>query len=67
MTLLQPEYQTNGTVSYTLQSVPNNRDPMDDNGVDYTNAQAWMSPAAGKKWTANISASSTTPKTKWTN
>ena len=42
MTLLQPEYQTNGTVNYTLQSVPNNRDPMDDNGVDYTNSQAWM-------------------------
>lgn len=32
----------NGTVSYTLKTVPNDRDPLDDCGVDYTNAQAWM-------------------------
>lgn len=39
---IQPEYQKNGTVSYTLKTVPNDRDPLDDCGVDYTNAQAWM-------------------------
>ena len=61
---IQAEYQKNGTVSYTLKTVPNDRDPLDDCGVDYTNAQAWMSPAAGKKWTANSFAFSTTPKTK---
>ncbi len=31
---IQPEYQKNGTVSYTLKTVPNDRDPLDDCGVD---------------------------------
>ncbi len=31
---IQPEYQKNGIASYTLKTVPNDRDPLDDCGVD---------------------------------
>ena len=39
---LQTEYCPDGTLQHTLKTIPNNRAPMNDNGVDYTNAQAWM-------------------------